>query len=414
MKAKRALVDVLVVGGGAAGMAAAAASSGAGARTLLLERDRYLGGVLEQCIHPGFGLHRYRAELTGPEFAHRLRTEFESSGADLLTEATFLNLDPSGPQALVANPQGLVEVKAKAVVWAAGARERPFGAFRIPGTRPAGIYTAGLAQRLVNIRGLLPGRRAVILGSGDIGLIMARRLHLEGVEVAAVLELKPFPGGLLRNVVQCLEDFGIPLLLRHTVAEVHGKGRLSGVTAVEVDESGCPITGTERFMPCDTLVLSVGLIPEVRILEPFVPLDPVNRGPQVDSFLQTQIPWLFCAGNSVAVFDLVDTVAALGARAGEAAARYGRGDLPPTRAVPLTRGKNVLHLVPSALIPGEPATIFLRVPKPFPKAQVSIGGVISRNHLGARPAEMIELKISPEVSRELGRLSEVRVEVTPE
>jgi NADPH-dependent 2,4-dienoyl-CoA reductase/sulfur reductase-like enzyme len=394
-------------------MAAAAASSEADAKTLLLERDRYLGGVLEQCIHLGFGLHRYREELTGPEFAARLREELEASGAEVLAEATVLWIDPQGPRVKAASPEGLLEIRPRAMVWAAGARERPFGALRIPGTRPAGVYTAGLVQRLVNIHGLLPGRRAVILGSGDIGLIMARRLHLEGVEVAAVLELKPFPGGLLRNVVQCLEDFGIPLLLRHTVAEVHGKGRLSGVTRVAVDETGRPMAGTERFMPCDTLVLSVGLIPEVRPIEPFARLDPVNRGLRVNSFLQTQIPWLFCAGNSVAVFDLVDTVAALGAQAGEAAARYAQGELPPTRAVPLARGENVLQLVPSALIPGEEATVFLRVPQPFPKAKVSIGGVISRNHLGARPAEMIELKVPPEASWELGRLSEVRVEVTP-
>jgi len=406
-------VDVLVIGGGAAGMGAAAAAAREGAKTILIERNERLGGVLEQCIHPGFGLHRYREELTGPEFAARLRGELESSGAELLTEATLLDLDPAGPRVRAASPKGLLQIRPKAVVWACGARERPFGALRIPGTRPAGIYTAGLCQRLVNIHGLLPGKRAVILGSGDIGLIMARRLRLEGVEVAAVLELKPFPGGLLRNVVQCLEDFEIPLLLRHTVAEVHGKRRLSGVTVVEVDEGGKPLPRTDRFIPCDTLVLSVGLIPEVRALESFAPLDPVNRGPKVNAWLQTEVPWLFSAGNSVAVFDLVDTVAALGARAGVAAARYAQGELPPARAVPLVRGENVLHLVPSALVPGEEATVFLRVPRPFPRVKVSLGGLISRNHLGARPAEMIEVKVPPGASKELSRMPEVRVEVTP-
>lgn len=407
-------VDVLVVGGGAAGMAAAAAASQAGATVLLLERDRYLGGVLEQCIHPGFGLHRYREELTGPEFAHRLRGELEACGAEVLGEATVLGVDPQGPRVKAASPDGLLEIRPRAVVWTAGARERPLGALRIPGARPAGIYTAGLVQRLVNIHGLLPGRRAVILGSGDIGLIVARRLHLEGVEVAAVLELRPFPGGLMRNVVQCLEDYEIPLLLRHTVAQVHGRGRLSGVTVVEVDDGGHPMAGTGKFMPCDTLVLSVGLIPEVRPIESFARLDPVNRGPQVNTWLETQVPWLFSAGNSVAVFDLVDTVATLGAWAGAAAARYAQGELPPTRAVPLARGENVLHLVPSALVPGEETTVFLRVPQPFPRAKVSIGGVLSRNHLGARPAEMIELVVPPEASRELARMPEIRVEVIPE
>jgi len=406
-------VDVLVVGGGAAGITAVAAAAQEGAKALLIERNDRLGGVLEQCIHPGFGLHRYREELTGPEFAARLRGKFENSGADLLTETTLLELSPAGPRVRAASPTGLLELRPRAVVWACGARERPFGALRIPGPRPAGIYTAGLAQKLVNIHGLLPGKRAVILGSGDIGLIMARRLHLEGVEVAAVLEIKPFPGGLMRNVVQCLEDFGIPLLLRHTVAQVHGLRRLEGVTVVEVDEEGVPLPGMERFIPCDVLVLSVGLIPEVRALEPFVRLDPVNRGPGVNAWLQTEVPWLFSTGNSVAVFDLVDTVAALGARAGAAAARYVRGELSPARAVSLVRGENVLHLVPSALVPGEEATVFLRVPRPFPRVKVSLGGVISYNHLGARPAEMIELKVPPEASEELSRMPEVRVEATP-
>jgi NADPH-dependent 2,4-dienoyl-CoA reductase/sulfur reductase-like enzyme len=369
--------------------------------------------VLEQCIHPGFGLHRYREELTGPEFSHRLRGELAGSGAEVLTEATVLELAPRGPRLLAAHPQGLTEFRPRAVVWAAGARERPFGALRIPGTRPAGIYTAGLAQRLLDIHGLLPGRRAVILGSGDIGLIMARRLHLEGVEVAAVLEIKPFPGGLLRNVVQCLSDFGIPLLLRHTVAEVHGWERLSGITVVEVDEAGRPLPGSGQFLACDTLVLSVGLIPENRLIEPLVPLDPWNRGPQVNARLQTELPWLFGAGNSLAVFDLVDTVAELGARAGVAAARYARGEFSPARPVPLVRGENVLHLVPSYLLPEEPTTVYIRVPRPLPQARVSLGGVISKNHLGVRPTEMVEINLSREALAELCRLPEVRVEVTP-
>jgi len=406
-------VDVLVIGGGAAGLAAATAAARQGVRTLLLERDRYLGGVLEQCIHPGFGLHRYREELTGPEFAHRLRGELSESGAEVHTEATVLELDPHGPRVKAVSPKGVVVFRPRAVVWATGARERPLGALRLPGTRPAGIFTAGLAQKLMNIHGLLPGRRAVILGSGDIGLIMARRLHLEGVEVAGVLEIKPFPGGLMRNVVQCLEDFGIPLLLRRTVVELHGRGRLAGVTVVEVDEGGRPLPGTAEFLKCDTLVLSVGLIPENRLLELFMPLDPVNQGPRVNSLLQTEAPWLFAAGNNLAVFDLVDSVAALGARAGAAAARYAQGELPTGRVVPLVRGENVLHLVPSYLVPGEPTTVYIRVPRPLPRARVSLGDVVTRNHLGARPAEMIEFKLAGEELEELVRLPQVRVEVSP-
>ena len=405
--------DVLVIGGGAAGMAAATAAARQGARTVLLERDKTLGGVLEQCIHPGFGLHRYREELTGPEFAHRLQGELFDSGAEVLTEATVLELDPHGPRVKTVSPKGVALFRPRVVVWAAGARERPLGALRIPGTRPAGIFTAGLAQRLVNIHGLLPGKRAVILGSGDIGLIMARRLHLEGVEVVAVLEIKPFPGGLLRNVVQCLYDFGIPLLLKRTVTEIHGRERLSGVTVVEVDEAGTPLPGTEEFLECDTLVLSVGLIPENRLIEPFVSLDPINRGPRVNSLLQTEVPWLFAAGNSVAVFDLVDTVAALGARAGAAAAHYARGELPKGSAVPLVRGENVLHLVPSYLVLGEPTTVYIRVPRPLPRARVSLGGVVTRNHLGVRPTEMVEVKLSQEALAELSGLPEVWVKVIP-
>ncbi|MGY4707092.1 NAD(P)/FAD-dependent oxidoreductase [Candidatus Bipolaricaulota sp. J31] len=408
-------VDVVVIGAGAAGMAAAAAAARAGARTVLLERGERLGGVLEQCIHPGFGLHRYREELTGPEFAHRLRGELEDSGAEILTATTVLEILPHGPTVLVVTPHGLKKFRPRAVVWAAGARERPFGALRIPGTRPAGIFTAGLAQRLLDLEGLLPGRRAVVLGSGDIGLIMARRLYLEGVEVRAVLEIQPFPGGLTRNVVQCLHDFGIPLLLSHTVAEVHGRKRLEGITAIKVDEHWNPVPGTEKYIEADTLVLSVGLIPETRLIEGFVELDPVNRGPKVSGSLQTDVPWLFAAGNCVAVFDLVDTVAALGERAGDAAARYARGELPPGRKVPLVRGENVGGLVPSYLDGAmESAAVHLRVPRPMEGVTVDVGGVVRRRVRAARPAEMIEIRLGKEEIAELSRAPRVVVEVKPQ
>jgi len=407
-------VDVLVIGAGAAGMAAAAAAARARASVVLLERGERLGGVLEQCIHPGFGLHRYREELTGPEFAHRLRGELEASDADVLTEATVLDIHPDGPKVVVISPKGLKVFRPKAVVWAAGARERPFGALRIPGTRPAGIFTAGLAQRLLDLEGLRPARRAVILGSGDIGLIMARRLHLEGVEVAAVLEIQPFPGGLTRNVVQCLQDFGIPLFLSHTVAEVHGRKRLTGITAVRVDELWHPIPGTGRYIEADALILSVGLIPEVRPVEGFVALDPVNRGPRVNGWLQTEAPWLFAAGNCVAVFDLVDTVAELGERAGTAAARYARGELSRGRRVSLVRGENVVSLVPSYLDgAAEGARVYLRVPRPMEGVTVDLGGVVRRKIRVARPAEMIELSVNGDALAELSRRPEVTVEVRP-
>ncbi len=403
-------VDVAVVGGGAAGMAAAKAAAQAGAKTLLLERERRLGGVLDQCIHPGFGLHRYREELTGPEFAHRLIHELEHSGAEVLTEATVLAIS-EGPELRVASPHGLFRVRARAVVWATGARERPFGPLLIPGPRPAGIFTAGLAQKLVNIYGVLPGKRALILGSGDIGLIMARRLFLEGMEVVGVVEIKPFPGGLLRNVVQCLEDFGIPLFLRHTVIQVHGQKRLSGVTLAEVDERGRPRVGTEKFVEVDTLVLSVGLIPEVRLLSPLLPREQTHRGVVVNGYLQAQVPWLFLAGNALVVFDLVDTVANTGEEAGRNAALFARGELPPARSVPVRQGANVATLVPQQIVPGQPTTVYLRVPRPFARARIRVSGGYEKRAVGLRPAEMVELSLPGEAT--LG-LSELTVEVIPE
>lgn len=408
---RRHSVEVVVVGGGAAGVAAATAAARAGARTLLIEREEALGGVLDQCIHPGFGLHRYREELTGPEFAHRLVAELAASGAEVWTGSTVLGLGPSRPAARVVAPAGLVHVRAKAVVWAAGAWERPVGALLIPGTRPCGVFTAGLAQRLVNIHGLLPGRRALVLGSGDIGLIMARRLHLEGVEVVGVLELRPYPGGLLRNVVQCLDDFGIPLHLSHTVSALHGRDRLSGVTVVEVDERGRPIAGSEEHVEVDTLILSVGLIPETRVIEPWVPRDPINGGADVDGWFRTRIPWLFSAGNAVAVFDLVDTVARVGERAGLAAARHAHGDLPTKETVPLVRGGSVGHLVPTSLVPGVATTLFVRARGPLPQARVEVGPSVAARCVGVRPAEMIEVDLSAEQTMELARLPEARVEV---
>ena len=400
-------VDVVVVGGGAAGMAAAKAAAENGAKTLLLEREERLGGVLDQCIHPGFGLHRYKEELTGPEFAFRLLSELECTRAEVVTGATVLAVRP-GPELLVASEKGLMRVQAKALVWAAGARERPFGPLLIPGSRPAGIFTAGLAQKLVNIHGLLPGKKALILGSGDIGLIMARRLHLEGMEVVGVAEIKPFPGGLLRNVVQCLEDFGIPLFLRHTVARIHGQKRLSGVTLVEVDEQGQPISGTEKFFAIDTLILSVGLVPEVRPLEPFFP-----DGVKVNSFFQSAVPWAFFAGNALAIFDLVDTVAKIGEEAGQNAARYALEKIPTPRTVPLRKGQNIAVLVPHELVPGEPAHLFLRVPRPLPRATIRVAEVYAKNHVSLRPAEMVEIALPPEATAELAALPQAEVEVIP-
>ncbi|MDY0392168.1 MAG: FAD-dependent oxidoreductase [Candidatus Bipolaricaulis sp.] len=404
-------VEVLVVGGGAAGMAAAASAACYGARTLLVEQGPRLGGVLDQCIHPGFGLHRYREELTGPEFAHRLEGELQ--GIELWTGCTLLSLDPTCPRARAVGEDGVVEVHAQAVVWATGARERPWGALRIPGPRPSGIFPAGLAQRMVNIHGLLPGRRALILGSGDIGLVMARRLHLEGVEVVAVAEVRPFPGGLLRNVVQCLHDFEIPLWLGSTVVEVHGRQRLEGVTVAAMDEEGRPLPGTGRFVPVDTLILSVGLLPEVEGI-PFAPRNPTTGGLAVSSRLQTAVPWLFGAGNCLAAFDLVDTVAALGGQAGTEAARFAQRELSTVKTTPVRTGRNVAAIIPSFLVPGEPVTLYLRASLPLAEARVDVGsGIVRRAVRAVRPAEMVTVALSGEESAALACREEAVVEVIP-
>lgn len=409
---KPAAVDVLVVGGGAAGLAAAAAATAHGAEVCLLERGRQLGGVLEQCIHPGFGLHRYREELTGPEFAHRLREELARTQADVHRDTEVIAVDADARRVVAVGPGGMLNLRPNAMVWAAGARERPLGALRIPGTRPAGVFVAGLAQRMVNMHGLLPGHKAVILGSGDIGLIMARRLHLEGVEVVSVLEIQPFPGGLLRNVVQCLEDFGIPLLLEHTVTTLHGRRRLEGVTVAEVDAQGRPRPDTEAFIEADTLILSVGLIPETELV-PFLPRDEVNRGPSVNTHMQTQVPWVFSAGNCTVIYDVVDTVAGAGERAGAAAARYAKGALKAETTIPLVRGENVLHMVPQALSPGAENTLSLRVPRPLQRCAITVGGHVVTRQPGLRPSEMVEISLSDDLIGQLDGASEARVEVKP-
>jgi len=405
-------VDVLVIGGGAAGLAAATAAGAAGAKTLLLERNEEVGGVLNQCIHTGFGLHRYHEELAGPEFGQRLVTELMATPADVISDCSVLEIDPHGPVVEGLTPAGMLRIHPKAVVWASGARERPYGSLLAPGPRPAGIYTAGLAQRFVNIHGFLPGKRALIVGSGDIGLIMARRLRLEGMKVEAVIELQPFPGGLMRNIVQCLEDFDIPLLLSHTITSVQGRDRLTGVSVAQVDEARQPIAGTERHFAVDTLILSIGLIPENELISPFTEIDPINRGPCVNSLMQTDVPWLFAAGNNVAVFDLVDSVAAVGEVAGRSAALYARGNLREETSTRLVRGKNVLHLVPTSLAAWDSATIYLRATRAMHEATVRIGDVIARRQQIVRPSEMIEIRITRDALIELVKSDETYVEVT--
>ena len=317
---------IVIIGGGPAGLAAAISAAEQGEKDILiLERDRELGGILNQCIHNGFGLHTFQEELTGPEYAARYIEKVERMGIPYLTDTMVLDLSPEKVVTAVSPTEGIFQIQAQAVILAMGCRERPRGALNLPGYRPAGIYTAGTAQRLVNVEGRMPGREVVILGSGDIGLIMARRMTLEGAKVKVVAELMPYSGGLKRNIVQCLEDFGIPLKLSHTVVAIHGKERLTGVTLAQVDHDGCPVPGTEEEYSCDTLLLSVGLIPENELSKNAgVSLNPATSGPVVDESFQTSVGGIFACGNVLHVHDLVDFVSEEAANAGRRAAEYVR------------------------------------------------------------------------------------------
>ena len=319
--------DVVVIGGGPAGMSAAVAAKDAGAvEVVIIEREPKLSGILQQCIHNGFGLHKFSEELTGPEYGQRYEDMVGCRRITVLTETMAVDITPDKRVTAVSRERGYFVIEAGAVVLAMGCRERPRGALSIPGTRPSGVFTAGTAQKLVNIKGYIPGKKIVILGSGDIGLIMARRMTLEGGEVKAVCEILEDSGGLTRNIVQCLQDFNIPLMLRHTVVEIHGKKRVEGVTVAQVDENLKPVKGTEEYIECDTLMLSVGLIPENELSKKAgVELDPETRGPVVDENRQTKIPGIFACGNVVKVHELVDFVSDEGETAGRAAALYAQG-----------------------------------------------------------------------------------------
>ena len=315
--------DVVIIGGGPAGMAAALASRKQGAKTLILERDVRLGGILNQCIHQGFGLHYFGEEMTGPEYADRFRKTVEAEDIDVMLESMVLSLDENKEVCVLSPTQGYCKIKAGAIVLAMGCRERSRGALNIPGSRPAGIYSAGTAQYYVNIRGRMPGKNVVILGSGDIGLIMARRMVLEGAKVQCVAELRPQSGGLKRNIVQCLDDFNIPLYLNTTVAKIHGKDRVEGVTLTKVDDNGKPIPGSEWEVPCDTLLLSCGLIPENELTRGLgADMDGKTGGPVVGENLECSIPGVFACGNVLHVHELVDHVSAEAEKAGNYAVEY--------------------------------------------------------------------------------------------
>lgn len=348
--------DIVIIGGGPAGLAAAVSAYDHGCKNILiLERDQELGGILRQCIHPGFGLHLFKEELTGPEYAARYVKMVVERGISFECDTMVLDIAPDRTVTCINSANGLHVFHPKAVVLAMGCRERPRGALGIPGTRCAGILSAGTAQRMVNLEGYMPGRRVVILGSGDIGLIMARRMTFEGAKVLAVVEIMPYSSGLKRNIVQCLEDYDIPLLLSHTVTEIQGKERLSGVTVSQVDEHRKPIPGTERHFACDTLLLSVGLIPENELSKSAgVKLDPSTSGPYVNQHLQTSVPGIFACGNVLHVHDLVDNVSEEAAEAGRTAAEFANGVTADRKILArIVDGTGVRGLVPRTISAGD-------------------------------------------------------------
>lgn len=409
--------DIVVIGGGPAGMAAAVAAYDRGVEdVIILDREEDEGGILRQCIHNGFGLHKLGEELTGPEYAAVYSEKVQSRGIKILTETTAISLSPERVVTAVSR-NGLAKIKAGAVVLAMGCRERSRGALNISGTRPAGIFSAGTAQKLMNCEGYLVGKRAVILGSGDIGLIMARRMTLEGAKVEAVCEIMPYSGGLTRNIVQCLEDFGIPLYLSHTVAEIHGSKRLTGVTIAEVDENRKIKDETRMYIPCDTLLLSVGLIPENELsVLAGISIDPITGGAEVDEFRQTSVPGIFACGNVLHVHDLVDYVSDEAEIAGKGAADCVLGKLIGGKTISTIAGDGVRYVLPRRvhIDNADDVSLFLRVSAPRKNVKLRAlcrGNVLSESiRIKVAPGEMEKITIKADKLKDIEGNIEVSLE----
>ncbi|RGT91528.1 FAD-binding protein [Coprococcus comes] len=400
--------DIVIIGGGPAGLAAAISAKKSGVDSvLILERDKELGGILNQCIHNGFGLHTFKEELTGPEYAGRFIDQAKELNIEYKLNTMVMDISPQKVVTAMNREEGLFEIQAKAVVLAMGCRERSRGALNIPGYRPAGIFSAGTAQRLVNIEGYMPGREVVILGSGDIGLIMARRMTFEGAKVKVVAELMPYSGGLKRNIVQCLDDYDIPLKLSHTVVDIKGKERLEGITLAQVDGHGKPIPGTEEEYSCDTLLLSVGLIPENEISRGMgVDMNPVTSGPKVNESLETNIEGVFACGNVLHVHDLVDFVSEEAGTAGRNAAEYvkqGEERRQGGKEIKMNPVEGVRYTVPGTINVDrmdENLTVRFRVGGVYKNCYISAyfddERVIHRKRPVVAPGEMEEIKLTKE------------------
>ena len=403
-------VDILIIGAGPAGLAAAISAKENGIDSLLvLEREKDAGGILRQCIHNGFGLHRFKEELTGPEYAQRDIDKAAELGIEIECSTTVLSISPDHTVTCVSSSRGLQVIHAKAIVLAMGCRERPRGALCTPGTRCSGIYSAGTAQRFVNLEGLMPGKRVVILGSGDIGLIMARRMTLQGAKVLACVELMPYSSGLNRNIVQCLQDYDIPLYLSHTVTNIHGRERLEGVTVSEVDENRNPIPGSEIEFDCDTLLLSCGLIPENELsLGAGVEISPATSGAVVNESFETSVPGIFACGNVLHVHDLVDHVSNESFKAGAAAAAYVRDETRDGSLIAVKDGDGVRGTVPQLIRADtdQPVDLMFRPSAVFRNSSVVVesGGqeLIRKKAMIFTPGEMALVTLQPDMLKNVG------------
>ena len=411
------MTELVIIGGGPAGMSAAISAYENGIKDILiLERDDDLGGILRQCIHNGFGLHKFKEELTGPEYAFRYAKKVKELGINYKLNTMVLDITEDKKVIATNSEDGIFEIQAKAIILAMGCRERAKGALNIAGTRPSGVYSAGTAQKLVNMKGYMPGKEIVILGSGDIGLIMARRMTLEGAKVKAVCELMPYSSGLARNIEQCLNDFNIPLKLSHTVVELHGKERLTGVTIAKVDNNLKPIKETYEYIPCDTLLLSCGLIPENELTKKLgATLSGVTNGSTVDQNRETTVSGVFSCGNVLHVHDLVDYVSDEAEIAGKGAANYIKGLTEKTVNIPITTDGKIRYTVPQTITDKKEVTVYFRVSNVYKNVKINVYSegklVLSKKKLKVAPAEMETVKLSKDILENAKSLSFVLEEV---